>query len=56
MLRRNLFYTAVTRAKRFVCVVGAPEAWGRAVRQAGGDERRTGLARRLRAATVGMDG
>ncbi|MCB9685771.1 MAG: ATP-dependent RecD-like DNA helicase [Alphaproteobacteria bacterium] len=52
LLRRNLFYTAITRAKRFVCVVGAPDAWGRAVRQVGGDERRTGLGRRLRTAAL----
>lgn len=48
LLRRNLFYTAVTRAKRFLCVVGSPDAWGRAVRQVGGDDRQTGLAERLR--------
>ncbi len=48
MLRRNLFYTAVTRAKRFFCVVGAPRAWARAVGHAGGDERWTALAERLR--------
>jgi exodeoxyribonuclease V alpha subunit len=49
MLRRNLFYTAVTRARRFLCVVGARRAWARAVGQAGGDERHTRLAARLRA-------
>ena len=48
MLRRNLFYTAVTRARRFLCVVGSPDGWARAVRQAGGDERNTQLAERLR--------
>ncbi|MBX2800931.1 MAG: ATP-dependent RecD-like DNA helicase [Myxococcales bacterium] len=47
MLRRNLFYTAVTRAKRFLCVVGAPKAWLRAVRTVGGDDRNTGLRERL---------
>ena len=47
MLRRNLFYTAVTRAKRFLCVVGSPKAWGRAVRTVGGDDRHTALAERL---------
>lgn len=50
LLRRNLFYTAVTRARSFLCVLGSPEAWARAVRQVGGDERHTGLAERLRAA------
>ena len=49
MLRRNLFYTAVTRAKQFLCVVGSPGAWARAVRTTGGDERNTALAERLRA-------
>ncbi len=48
LLRRNLFYTAATRARRFLCVVGDPKAWWRAVRQQGGDERNTGLAERLR--------
>jgi exodeoxyribonuclease V alpha subunit len=52
LLRRNLFYTAVTRARRFLCVVGSPDAWGRAVRQVGGDDRNTGLAERLRAGTA----
>ncbi|MFK7927922.1 MAG: ATP-dependent RecD-like DNA helicase, partial [Myxococcota bacterium] len=47
MLRRNLFYTAVTRASRFLCVVGAQRAWSRAVSQNGGDERSTRLAPRL---------
>lgn len=47
MLRRNLFYTAATRASRFLCVVGAHRAWSRAVSQAGGDERLTRLADRL---------
>lgn len=48
MLRRNLFYTAVTRARRFLCVIGAERAWARAVGQAGGDERHTRLAERMR--------
>jgi exodeoxyribonuclease V alpha subunit len=50
MLRRNLFYTAVTRARDFLCVVGAARAWARAVGQTGGDERWTTLAERLRVA------
>ncbi|MEQ1506185.1 MAG: AAA family ATPase, partial [Myxococcota bacterium] len=48
MLRRNLFYTACTRPKRFLCVVGSPDAWRRAVRSIGGDDRNTALAERLR--------
>jgi exodeoxyribonuclease V alpha subunit len=49
MLRRNLFYTAVTRAKRFLCVLGTERAWQRAVREQRADVRNTGLADRLRA-------
>ncbi len=48
MLRRNLLYTAITRAKRFCCVVGAPRALEIAAGKGGGDERWTLLARRLR--------
>jgi len=48
MLRRNLFYTGVTRARRFFCMVGNPRAWHRAVGRVGGDERWTALAERLR--------
>ncbi|MCB9678583.1 MAG: ATP-dependent RecD-like DNA helicase [Alphaproteobacteria bacterium] len=48
MLRRNLFYTAATRAKRFLCVVGTERAWGRAVRDNRSDARNTALAERLR--------
>lgn len=47
MLRRNLLYTAVTRARRFVCVVGSGRALRTAVGRVGGDERWTGLAERL---------
>lgn len=48
MLRRTLFYTAITRASRFLCVVGAARAWRRALGDAGGEERLTRLADRLR--------
>ncbi|MEM6931896.1 MAG: AAA family ATPase, partial [Myxococcota bacterium] len=47
MLKRNLFYTAVTRAKQFLCVVGSPRAWSRAVRTQHENERYTALAQRL---------
>jgi exodeoxyribonuclease V alpha subunit len=50
MLRRNLFYTAVTRARRFLVVVGTVRAWTRAVGEAGGDERFTLLSERLASA------
>jgi exodeoxyribonuclease V alpha subunit len=48
MLRRNLFYTALTRARRFFCAVGDPGAWARAVREHQGDRRHTRLAALLR--------
>lgn len=48
MLRRNLLYTALTRAKRFACIVGSARALRTATGRAGGDERWTRLAHRLR--------
>lgn len=50
MLRRHLFYTAVTRAKRFLCVIGSPAAWEMAAQRTDGLERRTRLCERLREA------
>ncbi len=47
MLRRNLLYTAITRARRFCCVIGDRWALEQATRQRGGDERWTRLAERL---------
>lgn len=47
MLRRNLIYTALTRAKRFAVLVASPRALRMAVTRTGVDERHTGLARRL---------
>jgi exodeoxyribonuclease V alpha subunit len=47
MLRRNLLYTAITRAKKFCCIIGSEWAIGRAAEQLEGSERYTGLARRL---------
>ena len=55
MLRRNLFYTGLTRARSFLCVVGDQRAWFRAVGQTGGDERYTALAERLRSAEEAPD-
>jgi exodeoxyribonuclease V alpha subunit len=55
MLRRNLFYTAVTRGKRLVVVVGSPRAIQRAVEEARVDERYTALTERLRAPTTSDD-
>ncbi|MGY1823225.1 SF1B family DNA helicase RecD2 [Geodermatophilus sp. SYSU D00079] len=48
MLQRNLLYTAVTRAKQLVVLVGSPRALAQAVRATGSGRRHTGLARRLR--------
>ena len=47
MLRRNLLYTAVTRAQRLCLVVGDPRAIARAIRQADASRRFTGLGNRL---------
>jgi exodeoxyribonuclease V alpha subunit len=49
MLRRALFYTAITRARRFLCVVGDPVAWARAASVVEGGQRYTGLGERLQA-------
>ena len=48
MLQRNLLYTAVTRAKQLVVLVGSPRALAQAVRATGSGRRYTGLAHRLR--------
>ncbi|WP_017595009.1 SF1B family DNA helicase RecD2 [Nocardiopsis potens] len=47
MLQRNLLYTAVTRAKRLVVLVGSERALAQAVRNASSGRRYTGLAHRL---------
>ena len=47
MLQRNLLYTAVTRAKKLVVLVGAKKAIGQAVRTAGAGRRHTTLDYRL---------
>jgi exodeoxyribonuclease V alpha subunit len=47
MLQRNLLYTAVTRAKKLVVLVGSPRALGQAVRATGSGRRYTALAHRL---------
>lgn len=48
MLRRNLLYTAVTRAKRLCVLVGDGRAIERAIQSARRDLRTTTLARRVR--------
>ncbi len=47
MLKRNLLYTAVTRGKRLVCLVGTKKALAIAVREAGTATRNTALCRWL---------
>ncbi|MDK1476132.1 ATP-dependent RecD-like DNA helicase [Streptomyces sp. 549] len=48
MLQRNLLYTAVTRAKRLVVLVGSKRALGQAVRTVSAGRRWTALDHRLR--------
>ncbi len=50
MLQRNLLYTAVTRGKRLVVIVGTKKALGMAVHRADTDHRYTALRGRLVAA------
>lgn len=50
MLQRNLLYTAITRGKRLVIVVGEKRALEIAVRNREGLRRHSGLAQRLRQA------
>jgi exodeoxyribonuclease V alpha subunit len=47
LLQRNLLYTAVTRAKKLVVLVGSRKALAIAVRTAGTGRRHTGLTHRL---------
>jgi exodeoxyribonuclease V alpha subunit len=53
MLQRNLLYTAVTRAKRLVVLVGSRRALERAVANAEPSQRESALAERLREACAG---
>lgn len=48
MLKRNLIYTALTRARDVVCLVGEKRALWRAIREVGGVNRYTGLGWFLR--------
>ena len=49
MLQRNLLYTAVTRAKKLVVLVGSRQAIATAVRNQQVRQRNTRLAQRMRA-------
>ncbi|MFF7181617.1 ATP-dependent RecD-like DNA helicase [Streptomyces sp. NPDC008121] len=52
MLQRNLLYTAVTRARKLVVLVGSRKAIGQAVRTVSAGRRCTGLAHRLAGASA----
>ncbi|MCF3963747.1 SF1B family DNA helicase RecD2 [Streptomyces fuscigenes] len=54
MLQRNLLYTAITRAKRLVVLVGSPQAVAQAVRSVSAGRRFTALAHRLGQRAVGV--
>ncbi|MCL4691521.1 MAG: ATP-binding domain-containing protein, partial [Candidatus Hydrogenedentes bacterium] len=47
MLQRNVFYTAITRAKQMVIIVGDTRAVARAVHNAQASKRYSRLAERL---------
>jgi exodeoxyribonuclease V alpha subunit len=53
MLQRNLLYTAVTRAKQMVVLVGSRRALAKAVRTQSAGRRYTALTQRLRPGGVG---
>ena len=50
MLKRNLLYTAITRAKKFCCIIGSEWAVQKATSQNDGDQRYTHLQEQLRQA------
>lgn len=50
LLERNLIYTAVTRGKKLVTIIGQPKALGMAVKNKIATKRLTNLAERLRSA------
>ena len=52
MLQRNLLYTAVTRGKRLVVLVGTKKALGMAIRRADTRHRYTALRRRLQESSI----
>ena len=52
MLQRNLLYTAVSRARELVVLVGSRRALAKAVRTAGAGHRHTALDHRLRSRSI----
>jgi exodeoxyribonuclease V alpha subunit len=55
MLQRNLLYTAVTRARRLVVLVGSRRALAKAIRTPGNGHRYTALDDRLRRGAIRLD-
>ena len=55
LLERNLLYTAVTRGKRLVVVIGQTKALAMAVKRLGSVKRLTNLQARLRQALKGQE-
>jgi exodeoxyribonuclease V alpha subunit len=55
MLQRNLLYTAVTRAKQLVVLVGSRRALAKAIRTPGNGHRYTALDDRLRRGSTRLD-
>jgi exodeoxyribonuclease V alpha subunit len=55
MLQRNLLYTAVSRARRLVVLVGSRRALAKAIRTAGAGHRYTALDDRLRRGSTRLD-
>jgi exodeoxyribonuclease V alpha subunit len=49
MLKRNLLYTAITRAKKLCIIIGTKRALQRAINTLDGTSRQTGLLSRIRA-------
>jgi exodeoxyribonuclease V alpha subunit len=54
LLQRNLLYTAVTRGRQLVCVVGSAKAVNMAIRNNEIKLRRTGLRKRLQSASASV--
>jgi exodeoxyribonuclease V alpha subunit len=55
LLERNLLYTAVTRGKNLVVLIGQTKALAMAVERLGSVKRLTNLQHRLRQITQGRD-
>ncbi len=54
MLQRNLLYTAITRGRKLVLLMGVPYAVDRAIKTNSVQERRTGLAERISGMSPGI--